>query len=388
MIKYETIINSNDNDLQITIKYNKDNSVLNNLSINIYKYEQLLECKCKIEKNLELWDKNKKKKNHYELVFVSNRIKYLNVSNYIPISRSFFKLWEIFHDIKYSMDSSIRTVHIAEGPGGFIESTIKYCEREKITIDSIDAITLKEDNVNVPDWNMGNKLIKNNNIKIHYGIDNTGNIYNIGNILDFIIKVGKNSVDIITADGGFDYSIDYNKQEQLSYRLFLCEIAIAVSLQKMGGMYIFKIFDISTEFTIQLLFILYKSYDKISITKPNTSRMANSEKYIICEGFKGVNIRNLNNLYSAIGEWTTHDQISLVDIDIIYDDKIFIDKIYKYNSMYLSFQIKNINTTLSQLTRDDFNNQIKNAYRWCSKYKIDINKNNKYRKFIDDICLQ
>ena len=62
MIKYETLINANDNDLKITIKYNTDNSKLSNLSINKYKYEQLLECKCKIEKNLELWEKNKKKK--------------------------------------------------------------------------------------------------------------------------------------------------------------------------------------------------------------------------------------------------------------------------------------------------------------------------------------
>ena len=385
MIKYKILKNVDDNKLIINIK---DNNDIGKVSINKYEYEQLLECKCKIEKYSKIWDKNKKKKNNYELVFVSNRLKILNVANYIPISRSFFKLWEIFHDINYSIETNVRTVHIAEGPGGFIESTINYCKRNNITIDTIDAITLKEDNVNVPDWNIRGKLIKNNNIKIHYGNDGTGNIYKIENILDFIIKVGKNSADIITADGGFDYSIDYNKQEQLSYRLFLCELAIAVSLQKKGGMYIFKIFDISTEFTLQLIFILYKSYDKISITKPHTSRMANSEKYVICEGFQGIDNRNLNNLYNAIGEWITHEQISLVDVGTIYTDKIFMEKILKYNSMYLSFQIKNINSTLSVPTREDFNNQIINAYRWCRKYNIDINNYNKYRKFIDDIYLQ
>ena len=34
----------------------------------------------------------------------------------------------------------------------------------------------------------------------------------------------QNSMDIITADGGFDFSIDFNKQEQLSNRLIFCEI--------------------------------------------------------------------------------------------------------------------------------------------------------------------
>ena len=290
------ILDETENELLINIDKNEN---IDKLCINIHEYKKLLESKGKIETQIDIWDKNKKKKNQYELVYVSNRNKYFNVANYIPISRSYFKLWEILSDIKYT-GNEIRTSHIAEGPGGFIEATINYCRVNGINIDGIDAITLKEDNKDVPNWNMGQKMIKDNNINIHYGKDGTGNIYNIQNILDFVIKVGKNTVDIVTADGGFDYSIDYNKQEQLSYRLFLCEMIIAVSIQKPGGMYIFKIFDISTPFTIQLLYILYKSYDNLSITKPYTSRMANSEKYVICRGFRGISNVNINKLDNII----------------------------------------------------------------------------------------
>ena len=366
------ILDETENELLINIDKN-DN--IDKLCINIHEYKKLLESKGKIETQIDIWDKNKKKKNQYELVYVSNRNKYFNVANYIPISRSYFKLWEILSDIKYT-GNEIRTSHIAEGPGGFIEATINYCRVNGINIDGIDAITLKEDNKDVPNWNMGQKMIKDNNINIHYGKDGTGNIYTIQNILDFVIKVGKNTVDIVTADGGFDYSIDYNKQEQLSYRLFLCEMIIAVSIQKPGGMYIFKIFDISTPFTIQLLYILYKSYDNLSITKPYTSRMANSEKYVLCRGFRGISNENINKLYNVIHNWEKLYPVSLIDIGNI--DKRFIQKIAKYNDTYISYQIENINNTLSPTTKQDYKLQIDSAYNWCDRYKMPINPDNKY----------
>ena len=34
----------------------------------------------------------------------------------------------------------------------------------------------------------------------------------------------KNSMDVITADGGFDFSVDFNNQEQLAFRLILTQV--------------------------------------------------------------------------------------------------------------------------------------------------------------------
>jgi len=364
--------------INLLIKLTSDTTI-DKIYINVNEYKSLLKNKCKIDTHIKIWDKNKKKKNKYELVYISNRNKFYNVADYIPISRSYFKLWEMLCDIKYSKFISkgpIRTSHIAEGPGGFIEATINYCRLNGIDIEGISAITLKEDSKDVPNWNMCHKMINDNNIQIHYGKDGTGNIYNIQNVLDFVIKVGKNSVDIITADGGFDYSIDYNKQEQLSYRLFLCELTIALSLQKPGGMYVFKIFDISTKFTIQLLYILYKSYGNLSIVKPYTSRMANSEKYVICRGFIGISNANINNLYNIINKWEDIYPMSIVNMDNI--EREFIDKIGKYNESYIKYQIYNINITLSPTTHQDYKLQVESAYNWCDRYNMPINMDNKY----------
>ena len=71
------------------------------------------------------------------------------------------------------------------------------------------GITLKSVNKDVPGWKKTKDFLNNNdNVVISYGKDNTGNIYNIENIKSFVNLVKKRSVELVTADGGFDFSID------------------------------------------------------------------------------------------------------------------------------------------------------------------------------------
>ena len=48
--------------------------------------------------NSDNWDKMKKIGNPYELIYTTYNKKRKNdsISNYVPISRSYFKMWEIF----------------------------------------------------------------------------------------------------------------------------------------------------------------------------------------------------------------------------------------------------------------------------------------------------
>ena len=87
-------------------------------------------------------------------------------------------------------------------------------------------------------------LVKNPNVHINTKV-NTGNIYIKNNSLEFINNiVKKKSSKFITADGGFDYSTDFNKQEISSYKLIFCEIFISMNIQAEGGNFIIKVFDI------------------------------------------------------------------------------------------------------------------------------------------------
>ena len=104
--------------------------------------------------------------------------------------------------------------------------------------------------------------------------------------LDYCFNKYGMSMNIITGDGGFDFSINFNKQEVLSKKLILCQIVYAIAMQKYNGHFIIKFFDIFTAFSIDLLFLLSNVYKTVTYMKPYTSRYANSEKYIVCKYFK------------------------------------------------------------------------------------------------------
>ena len=45
-----------------------------------------------------------------------------------------------------------------------------------------------------------------------------------------------------------------------------------------GGHFVCKVFDMFTPFSVGLFYLLYRSFDKVCIFKPVTSRPANSER--------------------------------------------------------------------------------------------------------------
>ena len=56
-------------------------------------------------------------------------------------------------------------------------------------------------------------------------------------------------------------------------------------MQKEGGTFILKVFGVNLDVTLQLLALLCAAYTTVDIVKPNTSRPANDERYVVCRGF-------------------------------------------------------------------------------------------------------
>lgn len=357
----------------ITIK--KCNNIL--LIFHSY-YNTLSKEKNKINENNYMWDKMKKITNPYELIHISTSNKEYNIAKYIPLSRSYFKLWELIHDyhIFQNINDDIVTVCLAEGPGGFMEAIYNYRKNFK---DKIYGITLPSTNKYIPGWK---KLFDHDEFKFNITY---GNLYNLDDILNFINKFNtQEKAFLVTADGGFDYSSDFNNQEIMSYRIIFSEIVTALAIQKIGGVFICKIFDIFTTVTIKYIYILYCLYDKVYITKPKTSRMANSEKYIVALGFKGIDECLLKSMYKIIDEWDEDE--NKYDIPEISLENNYIHFFYKYNQQFIENQLNYIKITLELVNnkpdknkyQDMIKKQISYAHNWCKTYNIEINKDNKY----------
>ena len=118
-------------------------------------------------------------------------------------------------------------------------------------------------------------------------------------------------MDIITGDGGFDFSVDFNLQEQCAQKLIYSQILMGFEMLKTGGTFICKFFDTFTNLTQELIFLLYLFYNEVYIYKPFTSRLANSERYIICKGFKGINTLSFQDISFVIFALVVHFKISL-----------------------------------------------------------------------------
>jgi 23S rRNA U2552 (ribose-2'-O)-methylase RlmE/FtsJ len=307
------------------------------------------------------------------------------------INRAFYKYWEIINEFEIfeNYDDNNIILHCAEAPGGFIQGTSIYLqidrnnlfENENVNnslkkeIDEDGFIMVKKKNkkknkhkiysislnkdlpqykaYNLPSYN---KNILNKKICITYGKDNTGDINNWENI-NYINDLAKDDFFLITADGGFDEGTDFNNKEQLHYFLILSEIYSAIKLQKENGHFILKVFDVFTQTSINLLYLLSLCYNEVYIYKPKTSRPTNSEKYVICKNFvlsnenKEIILNKLNVLYKKIKS-TKSKYISFELFEKIPSE--FKEKIKYMNSNLLNKQCKNINYAVSLCENDEF----------------------------------
>lgn len=406
------LVNSNSNDIkkinmiktQLHLRVNK---LCHNLTIlDKDMLERINSSKTLINKNTYIWNKFKQFTNDYEMIYNNKNMISLVKSN--PLSRSYFKMIEIGNKYLLSTlkwhNEKIKTLHLAEGPGGFIEAVIdlrkKYISDEIQQTDLYYGISLTTD-VNVPGWDKSTQFLKkNNNVKIITGLDGTGDLININNIKYIHNRFKNNKFDIITADGGFNFSANHYIQEYNAALLIFSELITALGSLKKGGTYIYKIYDMNYKISSDIIFITQQYFGKMDIFKPFTSRSGNSEKYVVCSAFKGCN--EINILLQLLNDWINinnrNDRIiynfirskiyyeknsyNLSDIKII-DNLIsqlptnFVESIIEINNEYNNKQIENIEKTINlefslEYSYKRIKEQCNLAKEWCKNNNIDF----------------
>jgi cap1 methyltransferase len=394
----------------LEIESNNIDTIIKNLKIDVLrkdknilfnKYYKIVSSeKEKIDKleNNENWDKMKKIGNPYELIYTTYNKKRKNdsISQHIPISRSYFKMWEIFYNFdlfkNFNMHNEHIFAHLAEGPGGFMEATYNFkskINKKKSINDTFYGITLKPTNEYIPDFNKIKKIFNgNNNIKIEYG-----NLYIYDDVKNYISKFNNQKAILVTADGGFDYSSNFNGQEINSCQIIYSECIVALNILKKGGSFVCKVFDLFSYTMIQILYIVSSCFEEVYIYKPETSRPANSEKYLVCMYYKNnLSSESKDNLLKIIELWNNKTSDLTEDDSIIFKDikvsNSFIQNLNNYNEQYMETQIYYLNNTIKlaehKIEKDKYyeiiQNQVNNAIEWCKKYDMEINKNSIYYK--------
>lgn len=268
-----------------------------------------------------------------KLVFMYEKISTFDKTR--RASRSYYKMYEICRRFNIVEPHLKKVCCLCDAPGGFVEAMMELCPGSYIyaqSLNSKDSIKFSE------------KIPKS---IIHYGPNQSGDLTQIettNSIVDYTSQYGK--FNIITADGGIDSSDDYENQETKNSKLLFFQIFTMLRTISLGGKFIVKVFDCFTEESIKLLYILFESFQYVEIIKPLLSRPCNSEKYIICIGFKECS-QKFNLLSRDISELR------------IEPSKVFIDRIVKLNNEFALEQIKNIKLHIEYCKNGSNNNSTR-----------------------------
>ena len=119
-----------------------------------------------------------------------------------------------------------------------------------------------------------------------------------------------------------------------------------------------------------MIYFLSLCYDEVYIIKPSTSRSANSEKYVVCKGFKLSSSIGFIKLFYTQLEYlekgTNHTIYSIFQNITI--PTMFLNTIREINSIIGQNQLENINSTIMMIEQPKAKREIKIIYqrKYCS----------------------
>jgi len=189
-----------------------------------------------------------------------------------------------------------------------------------------------------------------------------GSMTKLENILK--IRSGlEGSVHLYTSDLGFDSVEDYNAQETKHAHSNLGQLLLGLHLLRLGGSLITKMYTFQIPFTQSLVVYCSKFFEKFYIYKPASSRVTNSECYLV-----GVNFLGIKTDDTAILE----ERMKNFNLDPLTDDfpenlSVFQDAakaIYSLQILSLR-QVKNIydSRPLDQEEEELYIKSLKNTSR-------------------------
>jgi hypothetical protein len=139
--------------------------------------------------------------------------------------------------------------------------------------------------------------------------------------------------------------------------------------------------------SVDLLYILSSFYDKVYIVKPQTSRYANSEKYIVCKGFTNIPFESFSPFIQRAFEKmllsnTSNNELYIHRFLNTPISMHFLVKLEEYNAIFGQQQIENIHFTISLIDNKHrqekidslININIEKCILWCTKYNIPYNQ--------------
>jgi len=344
--------------------------------------------------------------------------KYFDIDSKSPdiVSDSFYKLWEIlFMFDLVPTTGNFTSAHIAEAPGAFIQATMFYRDmfaKSKSKQDKYYAVSLHTDTNRAYIQDYDKSFVdyhgkeKPQRVIIHKTYTtkeseksadkDNGDLTDPKTRRNFISHFKTNKADFITSDGGFEW-LHENVQEQEASCLILGQIITALEIQAKDGSLVLKIYETFTTVTVKYLCILSSFYDNVTLVKPLTSTVADSEKYVVCTGFKyAPNDKEKDKKIKVLDELqrNCYNEVNRFMVSIFpkYDiPDNFLLSIIKINKLISNPQFQIINEMVDFVNKQNYRGelyenkrkeQIDSAKYWTDRFLIELKEFDKLKKKI------
>ena len=253
-------------------------------------------------------------------------------------SLDFYKLWEIMFMFDLFDASEMSTAHFLED-GSNIQSLIYFREKfykskdKHYIVNSAKQNTILEENEK--------KIIKINSDSI------------------------KEKIEFITIGSDMTYNDNENTIESEYHIPLFKNIIQSIKIQKKGGSLVIKVFETYTDVTAKIISILIAVYDKVFLTKPMTSLPSQSERYIVCIGFKLGDVSGVLKKLEKIQEVIDRNpKMKLCDIFTDYDIDFKLKiRLIKINQLISNLVFKSMGEIVNFINNQDYYGDTYEKYR-------------------------
>ncbi|XP_078488565.1 cap-specific mRNA (nucleoside-2'-O-)-methyltransferase 2-like isoform X2 [Ciona intestinalis] len=247
--------------------------------------------------------------NHYEIQkwnkhtsFVNPSGKVLNVLRRRIQPELSTQAWCKFHEllsygdvIPTNCGATLCSVHLCEAPGGFIASLNhhlkSHCPNVKHKWVGNTLNPYYEGNP-LSSCIVDDRLISRTLKSWCFGQDNTGDVFK-PEFMDSLSAHCNNEFDdatigLVTADGSLNCADKPGEQEMVVAPLHHVELLDALQLLCSGGTFVMKMFTLFEVHSASIMYLLCCLFEEVSVIKPATSKAGNSEVYVVCKNYCGL----------------------------------------------------------------------------------------------------
>jgi 23S rRNA U2552 (ribose-2'-O)-methylase RlmE/FtsJ len=364
-ITYDDIILEFDDDLPI-----KTYDDLHNISMNLNKIKRAIDTRYYkkwqyITHQLDAYDKLGE--------YLSSNYKITNSDQ--KVSNAFSKMYEMLttYQLVPKTADNFKSFHFCEAPGMFIIALNHYIQTKTNILNWQwygNSLCQTTEKTALTDMH---GLIKTNTNKWLIGPAKSGDIRDLSNIHFFKSKLSE--VDFISSDCGIAVNFsDANTYEELIAETDFAQFINVLNLLKTGGSAIIKTFiPLELASNVCLIYTLSKLFKSVHLSKPITSRPANSEVYIILVEYLGIDQNLLNKLKNLLNNFDpTVAWIKNIPDSFIAQLTDYVHDLAKQQMTYLLNIFHHVDLDINFQSDPNIKKQT-NEY-WTDKFKFQSNE--------------